>query len=147
MKNQRLTRLFAAISALALALCVTLPLSACGAPAASTDTPGSAAVADQGQITVNLRIDGSISEGGAQSDQVLTLPAGSTVLDALDTSNAQYTAEDSEYGPYVTIINGISAHDNYGWVYTVNDEEIMEGADAYKLSDGDTVTWTFVMYE
>lgn len=45
--------------------------------------------------------------------------------------------ENSDYGKFVTSINGIangSEGDASGWVYTVNDEQVMEACDVRQLT-------------
>ena len=54
--------------------------------------------------------------------------------------------EDSDYGKFVTSINGIangSEGEASGWVYTVNDETVMEACDVRQLAAGDSVQWSF----
>ncbi|MFR2965952.1 MAG: DUF4430 domain-containing protein [Anaerovoracaceae bacterium] len=34
--------------------------------------------------------------------------------------------------------------DNTGWVYTINGETVMVGADEQILKDGDKISWEFV---
>lgn len=50
---------------------------------------------------------------------------------------------------YVCSVGGIGefdAGDTSGWIYTVNGKRPAVSAGEYVLSDGDTVTWTFVRY-
>jgi len=75
-----------------------------------------------------------------------------TVLDALKAYAAEndlaVVVENGIY-TYVTGIGGISEKDfgnNTGWVFTVNNEMVMEGADTCTLSDGDMVSWQYVDY-
>ncbi len=87
-------------------------------------------------------------EGAAASSESaeVSIPAEGTVYDALMATGWDVQAEDSDYGKYVTSINGIangSEGEMSGWVFTVNNEQVMEGCDVCKLADGDTVEWTF----
>lgn len=56
----------------------------------------------------------------------------------------------SEGNPgYVQGIGGVFENDYNnpsGWVYTVNDEQLMEAASDYELSSEDHVTWSYVTY-
>ena len=50
-------------------------------------------------------------------------------------------------GGYITGLLGISDgdySDNTGWVYTINGETVMVGADEQILKDGDKISWEFV---
>ena len=56
----------------------------------------------------------------------------------------------SEGSPgYVQGIGGVFENDYNnpsGWVYTVNDEQIMEAASDYKLTSEDKVIWSYITY-
>ena len=117
--------------------------SADGAKAA--DAEGDAAAdAAESKVTVS----GTMPEGASASSESaeVSIPAEGTVYDALMATGWDVKAEDSDYGKYVTSINGIangSEGEMSGWVFTVNNEQVMEGCDVCKLADGDTVEWTF----
>ena len=76
----------------------------------------------------------------------VTVPAGATVFEVLEATGWDVQAENSEYGKYVTAINGAengSQGEASGWIYTVNDQEVMEACDARVLEAGDSVQWSF----
>lgn len=55
---------------------------------------------------------------------------------------------DSEYGKYVEVIDGLANGaygDASGWVYTVSGEEAVVACDDYKLEDGDSVQWSYLV--
>lgn len=111
---------------------------------ASVEDDAAGADAAEAKVTVSV----AMPEGAdAASENVeVTVPAGGTVYDALVATGWDVQAEDSDYGKYVTSINGIangSEGEMSGWVFTVNNEQVMEGCDTCKLADGDTVEWTF----
>lgn len=149
MQRNKSYRLLSLVAALALAVCVAPFVSGCSVSSTTTTTISGSV--DEGSpnnvITVELTIDGSLGEGGATSTKEVTLPGGSTVLDVLNASDAKVTVEDSDYGPYVTAINGVAAHDSYGWTYTVNGKQPTVGAAECKVNAGDTIVWTLVQYE
>ena len=76
----------------------------------------------------------------------VTVADGSTVLQATEATGWDVQVENSDYGKFVTSINGIangSEGDASGWVYTVNDEQVMEACDVRQLTAGDSVQWSF----
>ena len=76
----------------------------------------------------------------------VTVPDGATVLQATEAAGWDVQVEDSDYGKFVTSINGIangSEGEASGWVYTVNDETVMEACDVRQLAAGDSVQWSF----
>ncbi len=81
-------------------------------------------------------------------NETLTLPEGSTVLDALEQVDPSIVVTDSEYGPFVEEIGGVangSHGSSSGWVYTVNGEFASDSAGEHALAEGDVVEWTFYM--
>ncbi|WP_304427213.1 DUF4430 domain-containing protein [uncultured Adlercreutzia sp.] len=100
--------------------------------------------ADDIVVPVSLALpEGADAEGKTIE---VTVPDGATVLDALEATGWEVQSEDSEYGVFVTSINGIangSEGEASGWVYTVNNEQVMEGCDAKTLAAGDSVQWSF----
>lgn len=84
----------------------------------------------------------SVSAGGSSSR--LTLSKGATAYDALLALGVGVNAENTQYGVYVTAINGVAADANHGWTYTVNGVMPNVSAGGYTLSDGDSVVWTYV---
>lgn len=161
-----LTRLVSAFAAILLVLYVTC---ACGCTATdettdnenvtattvddTTNENSNAAKADADIEAVAVVIDATQGGGEVVTYQVSMADANaqSTVLEALEAAaadnNFEVDVEDSDYGAYVTSIDGIangSAGSSSGWTYTVNGESIMESAGTYEISSGDTVEWTFV---
>lgn len=153
-------------SALALAFAAMLALAGCaneaapadnaaGADSAAAEQPADsanavdaegAAASDAAESKVTVSV--TMPEGASASSESaeVSIPAEGTVYDALMATGWDVKAEDSDYGKYVTSINGIangSEGEMSGWVFTVNNEQVMEGCDACKLADGDTVEWTF----
>jgi hypothetical protein len=94
------------------------------------------------QTGVDLRIEGPEDTiclaTGLQAVNVLALlEVGSQVCDF------EYIAEETEYGVYVSSIDGIDAEGMSGWQYWVNWQPGMVSAPDYLLVDGDSVLWGY----
>ncbi|MEI3376441.1 MAG: DUF4430 domain-containing protein [Coriobacteriales bacterium] len=148
--NAAMKRLFACIAALAL-LC-SLVLAGCGSsPSSSTsanDAQGSATAssqtAEQPGESIEAKVTITDAEGQTTSYTVQVPAAEATVLAALEATDAEAVIEDSQYGKYITTINGIAAAGNSGWVYTVNGEQVMDAVDVCPVAAGDTVEFSFI---
>ena len=100
-------------------------------------------------ITVEVTVDGTPANGGYWSTSVILDP-GATVYDALLASGAGVNARNTVYGMYVAAIDGLAEKDYgsmSGWVYAVNGVEPPTACSNYRLSDGDSVVWTYVNVE
>lgn len=145
-------RLFACIAA--CALFASLALAGCGsnAPASSSaaSTQGSSAAAAASQQAeqpgelIETKATITDADGNTTSYTVQIPAADATALAVLEATDAEVTTEDSQYGTYITAINGIAAEGNSGWVYTVNGEQVMEAVDACSVAAGDTVEFSFI---
>lgn len=145
-------RLFACIAA--CALFASLALAGCGsnAPAsssaASTQGSSSAAAAsqqaDQPGELIETKATITDADGNTTSYTVQIPAADATALAVLEATDAEVATENSQYGTYITAINGITAEGNSGWVYTVNGEQIMEAVDVCPVAAGDTVEFSFI---
>lgn len=143
-------RLFACIAA--CALFASLALAGCGsnAPASSSaaSAQGSSAVAGQqaDQPGELIETKATITDAvGSTTSYTVQIPAAdATALAVLEATDAEVTTENSQYGTYITAINGITAEGNSGWVYTVNGEQVMEAVDVCPVAAGDTVEFSFI---
>lgn len=145
------------VAVMALALGGVLALAGCAAddsatsePAASTaaSSQDSAAAGDEAAGDMVVSVSVTMPEGADASSEVaeVTVPQGATVYDALMATGWDVQSESSEYGAYVTSINGVangSEGEASGWVFTVSDQQVMEGCDTHKLDEGDSVQWSF----
>lgn len=131
--NAATKTLYAGIVALML-LCA-LVLAGCGSGA-----PSSSASAEAIETTVTITdADGQTASYTAQ------IPAAdATVLAAIEATDAELVVEDGPYGKYISAINGKAAEGNSGWIYTVNDEDVMESVDVCQVGDGDTVAFSYI---
>lgn len=143
-------RLFACIAA--CALFASLALAGCGsnAPASSSaaSTQGSSTAAsqqaDQPGELIETKATITDADGNTTSYTVQIPAADATALAVLEATDAEVATENSQYGTYITAINGIAAEGNSGWVYTVNGEQVMEAVDVCPVAAGDTVEFSFI---
>lgn len=144
-------RLFACIAA--CALFASLALAGCGsnAPASSSaaSTQGSSSAAasqqaDQPGELIETKATITDADGNTTSYTVQIPAADATALAVLEATDAEVATENSQYGTYITAINGITAEGNSGWVYTVNGEQVMEAVDVCPVAAGDTVEFSFI---
>ena len=131
------------VALVALAFTFLLVVSGCAGEAADNGGNGSgenaaeqaAQVAEEegpieaGQAVEDIVVPVSITmpeSAGAEPKTIeVTVVDGSTVLQATEAAGWDVQVEDSDYGKFVTSINGIangSEGEASGWVYTVNDE-------------------------
>ena len=150
------------VALVALAFTFLLVVPGCAGEAADNGSNGENAAEQAAQVAEE---EGPIEAGQAVEDIVvpvsITMPEsagaepktievtvvdGSTVLQATEAAGWDVQVENSDYGKFVTSINGIangSEGDASGWVYTVNDEQVMEACDVRQLTAGDSVQWSF----
>lgn len=134
------------ILAVLMTLVMVFAMTACGNNGSAST--GSSADGSAGTITVEIDIDYPDESGIADvEDMKIDVPEGSTVLDALnayaDANNCEILMDEASQTPYVVSIGGVAATDTAGWVYEVNDEMVMESADACVLKAHDEVSWEF----
>lgn len=102
---------------------------------------------DATEITVTVKVTGEFENTTVDSTGEYTVSSESSALDALQATDLDVTLEDSQYGAYVTSIDGLTAEGSNGWLYEVNGESPAVSAGDYKLTDGDTITWSFYVAE
>lgn len=103
-------------------------------------------------ITVEIEIDYPDESGIADvEDMRVEIAEGSSVLDALnayaEANGCDVVMDENATPPYVIGIGGLEATATAGWVYEVNDEMVMESADACVLNAGDEVSWSFETWQ
>jgi len=84
---------------------------------------------------------------------IVEIDENGTVMDALkaycDKAGLDLNIEGAGADAFVTGIGDLNMGDIAqvdGWVYTVNGEEIWEGATAHTLNEGDSVVWAFMVW-
>ena len=145
-------RLFACIAA--CALFASLVLAGCGSnapasssaasPQGSSSAAAASQQADQPGELIETKATITDADGNTTSYTVQIPAADATALAVLEATDAEVATENSQYGTYITAINGITAEGNSGWVYTVNGEQIMEAVDVCPVAAGDTVEFSFI---
>ena len=98
-------------------------------------------------ITVSVVVDASAAGGGTLASTSLTFEPGATVYDALRGTGLSVNARGTAYGTYVAAIGGYAEKEHggtSGWTYSVNGASPTAACDAYELSNGDVVCWTYV---
>jgi len=103
-------------------------------------------------ITVEIEIDYPDESGIADvEDMKVEISEGGSVLDALnayaEANGCDVVMDENATPPYVIGIGGLEATATAGWVYEVNDEMVMESADACVLNAGDEVSWSFETWQ
>lgn len=113
---------------------------------ASCSASESKAADTAAEVEVIVAVAANDDQGIKAQEQDVKVAEGATVLDATEASSFEPVVEDSEYGAYVSSLCGVAAEGNSGWVYTVNGESVMEGADACVLEAGDSVEWSYMSW-
>ncbi len=67
---------------------------------------------------------------------------GKTALELLK-EKADIQAQESSIGSFVTSINGTENTSEQFWMYYVNGEQALVGADQYQTKNGDQIEWRF----
>lgn len=107
-----------------------------------------------GDITVTISVECSEAEGYDIPcevdilDATLTMKSGSTVYNALKTAAKEAGIAVAGSSSYIKGIAGLYEKDcdgQGGWTYTVNGEFPSVGCGSYKLSDGDSILWSYVL--
>lgn len=107
-----------------------------------------------GDITVTISVECSEAEGydipceADILDATLTMKSGSTVYNALKTATKEAGIAVAGSSSYIKGIAGLYEKDcdgQGGWTYTVNGEFPSVGCGSYKLSDGDSILWSYVL--
>lgn len=126
-----------------MSMILAFALAACGG-GSSDET----AEEPEATMSVVIEIDYPDESGVADvEDAAVEIAEGGTVMDAInayaEANDCEVLLDESTDSPYITSIGGVAATDTAGWVYEVNDEMVMESADACVLKAGDEVSWSF----
>lgn len=138
------------IIALFLALMMTLSLAACGSsdPVVNTDdtTPNTTASEESPQDTAESISDSAVSFTVVVTDlngdeQTFTYTSDAQTVGEALLAEGLIAGDESEYGLYVTTVNGITADwatENAYWAFYIDGEYAMTGVDSTELTDGAT---------
>jgi len=91
--------------------------------------------------TYHLTIKGSNS---VICDKYIDGPSALDIVEnAASICNYTYNIDTTEFGPYLNQIGDDTAEGLVGWLYYINGESLMVGADQYTLNEGDEVLWYY----
>ena len=99
-------------------------------------------------VTVSISVDSSAVGGPVSGSGTFTFEEGATVYDALCALGFSIGSQDSIHGVYVSSINGLAEKEHgasSGWMYAVNGKLPNMACSAYKLVDGDSIQWRYVI--
>lgn len=127
------------ILALALALMMALCLIGCGSKEAKKDeaqkTDG--ATDKVCYLTVTDCCD----------KQEFSYEKGDTAYDLLKKSDLKVETEGNiGDGVFITKIGKLEGDSSHAWVYTVNEEEVMDAADQHEIEAGDSVEFEYIEF-
>lgn len=120
-----------------------------GSGSGSGSASGGASSQQSDTITVYITVDGSAA-GAGSSSATLTLPAGSTVYDAIASCGVSFNAQATGYGMYVSSIGGLAEKehgDMSGWMYSVDGATPNIACSGYTLSGGENIYWWYANVE
>ena len=114
----------------------------------STSASSSSVAAEDGQITVTVNLESQADDHPLTETYEVQIPENATAYDALMATDADVQEGSGSYGKFIEGIDGLNNGDYgsmSGWTYTVNGEQPTVGCDAYQLSNGDVVLWTYAV--
>lgn len=120
--------------------------SGAGQSGGASSSGGNAPARDT--ITVTVSIDSSAADGSVSGSGTFTFERGATAYDALLALTDKVVSENTFTGIYVSAIGGLAEKQfggGSGWNYAVNGSTPGYSCGAYELSDGDTVSWFYVV--
>ena len=118
--------------------------SASAASASASASAASATAADE--VAFTMTIDASDADKGVLYEASSTAKKGTTVYEALIDTGLDLSVITSSGSTYVDGIGDVVASEvgsNAGWMFTVNGESPNVGADAFEITEGDQIEWTF----
>ena len=123
---------------------LTLLLAGCAGTNNAIEQPTTNTEQNETQeVTITL-----VKDNGEEviSEKTIKLEEGETLMEIMS-RNFELTTEYND--SFITAINGISNDDtsSYYWIYTINGEEVLKGANEITLNPGDTVEFNYAKYE
>lgn len=122
-----------------------------GAALATSGDSADVQINDEQAFSIQVVVEGL--DKTIISNQPLTIQQGTTALEAvktvLEAAGVQYEITESQYGPYVKTIDGLTAGSLNGWDgwgYTVNGESPWVGLSDYILAKDDQLTVYYSKY-
>lgn len=130
MMKTKILRMLSVTLVFALVAAMALSLAGCAKEEKKT---ADAAASDSITVTVEV-----VDNEGKSKEYKISLPAGSTLWDALEKEKLA-EASDSEYGKFIHTVNGLLADydaDGAYWALYKGGEYLMTGAESTVLEDG-----------
>ncbi|MCL1879817.1 MAG: DUF4430 domain-containing protein [Actinomycetia bacterium] len=134
--------------------------STAGSSTATAETTGADTQEATGQeVTVTVDVSAAVAadnstakniaaeKGGASFVLKVPVESESTVLAVTKASGLDVTTNSASIGEYVTAINGLASgavSAEAGWIFNINGEMAMDGADVAKVKAGDRIDWQYV---
>ena len=115
---------------------------------AGTSSSNQGASTDSDTVTVSVSVSSSNADGRVSGSAHPTFKKGATAFDALRATGLAVTSKNSQYGIYVSAIGGLAEKEfggSSGWMYSVNGSTPNVSCGKYKLKDGDSVSWFYVV--
>ncbi|MYL48422.1 DUF4430 domain-containing protein [Halobacillus litoralis] len=126
------------LTAMILAVAV---LAGCGA---QEEKESSATQEEQVQeVTVQVQVSKNDGEEMMAEDEI-TVEKGTTLMEVMEDN---YEVEQTE--GFINSIEGIAGNqeEKMAWMYTINGEEAMVGANEYEVEDGDEIVFDYQSWE
>lgn len=128
---------------------VLFTLSGC---TSSSDSAESASVSAQveessqaaPQVNVQIIVEAPSIPDFEPFNSSVTVLTGTTVLDAMQATTLDLVIEESEYGAFISSINGLANEGTSGWTYTVDGAQPSVSAGAQEVSPGNEIRWTYI---
>ncbi|WBL17629.1 DUF4430 domain-containing protein [Sutcliffiella sp. NC1] len=132
---------------ISLLVAISLIVTGCAADNTNNTNNNANAGVEQNEevnkVTIKL-----VKDNGEEviSEEALQFEEGETLIDVMH-EHFELTTDDS--GAFIVGINGIESdyENNYFWIYTANNEEVLVGANEYVLKDGDVIEFNYSKYE
>ena len=123
---------------------LTLLLAGCAATNNAVEQPNTNTEQNETQqVTITL-----VKDNGEEviNEKTIELEEGETLMELM-ARNFELTTEYND--SFITAIDGIANDDStsYYWIYTINGEEVLKGANEITLNPGDTVEFNYAKYE
>lgn len=117
----------------------------------NSGSQGSSQTSGQSQssnIKITVAVTSDAVGNPVSTSRSFTFNQGATVYDALCATGLSIASNQSSYGVYVSSIGGLAEKQhgaNSGWMYSVNGSTPMTSCSNYKLKNGDSVVWYYVV--
>jgi len=134
MKGKTITKMIVTL----LAILLAFGISGCGTKPSGSDS-------SLKTIAVTMNISYPQKSGKTDlKDYPMNVQQGATVLQVLEAyceREGVNVSVDTTQGSYVTGINQVQATQHTGWVYEVNGQSSVNGADQQQVQNNDNIVW------